>query len=224
MGTRCLTYFYEDDTIQPFLCMYRQFDGYPEGHGKELGEFLEKFQIVNGFGSDAKAGESANGMGCLAAQMVAHFKKEIGNHYLVAPELQQDSWQEFEYHVYSDRVEVKSCYNEGQIIFTGCYAALAKWAAEPARTEEGDYIVSKVVKPESLRDALKEGIVEVTFRKVSDNTTRTMRCTKQTSHIPTDMMPTGNKPNTDKTLFKVWDMDKQGWRSFREDRVEKWVV
>ena len=31
MGTRSLTYVYENEA--PIICMYRQFDGYPSGHG-----------------------------------------------------------------------------------------------------------------------------------------------------------------------------------------------
>ena len=32
--------------------MYRQFDGYPSGHGVELAQFLAGMVIVNGFQSD----------------------------------------------------------------------------------------------------------------------------------------------------------------------------
>jgi len=42
MGTRSLTYVY--DNKEPLVCMYRQFDGYPSGHGKELAEF-EKYCV-----------------------------------------------------------------------------------------------------------------------------------------------------------------------------------
>ena len=39
MGTRCLTYVYEGNS--PLVCLYRQFDGYPSGHGTELANFLK---------------------------------------------------------------------------------------------------------------------------------------------------------------------------------------
>lgn len=227
MGTRSLTYFYEDEKEKPFMCMYRQFDGYPEGHGKELGTFLAKFEIVNGFGMDDKAGSHANGMGCLAAQMVADFKKEIGNHYLVAPDLQQDSWQEYEYHVYPKMVEVRQCYNDGEVIFTGSYEALKKWAANPPRTEDGDYVVSKATPkaaPKDLKEALASNIVTVSFTKKSDGTVRTMKCTKNTDEIPADRLPTGNRTNTDKNLYKVWDVEKQDWRSFRQESILNWSI
>jgi hypothetical protein len=82
MGTRSLTRFFdENDDKKPFAVVYRQFDGYPDGHGLELAEFLAKRTVVNGFNTQT-AETHANGMGCLAAQMVKLFKEDIGNVYL----------------------------------------------------------------------------------------------------------------------------------------------
>ena len=94
MGTRSLTYVVENG--KRIVCMYRQYDGYPSGHGKELYEFLQPITIVNGLGGDSQ--NVANGAGCLAAQMVAHFKNGPGGIYLksVTP---GDCWQDYEYYV-----------------------------------------------------------------------------------------------------------------------------
>jgi hypothetical protein len=104
MGTRSLTFVYEDN--KKVMCMYRQFDGYPEGHGTELAQFLSSFDaVVNGL----RLGETrkvANGMGCLAAQLVANFKDGAGGFYLY-PTNTDDAGQEYEYHVYDNRVVVK---------------------------------------------------------------------------------------------------------------------
>jgi hypothetical protein len=40
MGTRCLTRFYDDEDGKELLSLYRQYDGYPSGHGSELKEIL----------------------------------------------------------------------------------------------------------------------------------------------------------------------------------------
>ena len=48
MGTRSLTFVY--DGKEPMINMYRQYDGYPQGHGKELADFLNSGTMVNGFG------------------------------------------------------------------------------------------------------------------------------------------------------------------------------
>ena len=82
MGTRSLTVFKSAwDDGKEIAVMYRQFDGYLNGHGKELAEFLKDIVIVNGItiGDERKL---ANGMGCLAAQVIAHFKNDVGNIYI----------------------------------------------------------------------------------------------------------------------------------------------
>ena len=80
MGTRCLTVFVDDDGISEIAVLYRQFDGYPDGHGLRLKEWAGDRYLVNGLiGND---NEVWNGMGCLAADCVAHFKKKTGGFYL----------------------------------------------------------------------------------------------------------------------------------------------
>jgi hypothetical protein len=103
--------------------MYRQFDGYPTGHGSELAHFLLPFKIVNGHNGDAKMGKVANGMGCLAAQLVANFKTDVGNIYLYSPRLKIDAMQEYEYHITENSVKVLlSGYGEPEeVIFEGSY-------------------------------------------------------------------------------------------------------
>ena len=131
MGTRSLTFVYTDhydgEKPKPIINMYRQFDGYPSGHGAELAEFLSSFEaVVNGipFGETRKV---ANGMGCLAAQMIANFKTSVGGFYIY-PVTSKDCGQEYEYHIYSDRITVKD-YN-GKAIFTGPWVQFAKFCTE----------------------------------------------------------------------------------------------
>lgn len=81
MGTRSTTTVF-DENNKPLICFYRQYDGYYEGHGAELVKFLSEIRIVNGFGVGTPA-KAANGMGCLAAQLIAHFKQGIGGIYVV---------------------------------------------------------------------------------------------------------------------------------------------
>jgi hypothetical protein len=81
MGTRSNTVVINGGV--KILNLYRQFDGYPSGHGAELAAFLAPLTMVNGYGPDAV--NQANGMGCLAAQLVAHFKKGVGSFYIDNP-------------------------------------------------------------------------------------------------------------------------------------------
>ncbi len=99
MSTRSLTHVHDDDG-QTILTLYKQHDGYPSGWGKDLAKFLTGFHIVNGLrcGLDAPK-KIANGMGCLAAQLVAAVKDEPGQFYIYRADA-SDCGEEYVYHVY----------------------------------------------------------------------------------------------------------------------------
>ncbi len=83
MGTRSVTKITDNQwpssgPAETLVAMYRQFDGYPEGHGLELARFLAPKVIVNGIPGGVSTKHLANGAGCLAAQVLAHFKAETG--------------------------------------------------------------------------------------------------------------------------------------------------
>jgi len=113
MGTRSLTFVYEGE--MPIINMYRQYDGYPTGHGQELADFLLSGELVNGYSE--KQSVQFNGMGCLAAQMIANFKNSVGGFYIHSID-STDCWQEYEYHVYEDKVVLK---NPTEVIFSGTW-------------------------------------------------------------------------------------------------------
>jgi hypothetical protein len=82
MGTRSIVKFYSEyDQDEPIMCAYQQFDGYIDGVGYSLANFLNRKTIINGI-CDQTMENYANGMGCLAAQYVAENKTRIGNFYL----------------------------------------------------------------------------------------------------------------------------------------------
>ena len=105
-----------------YVNMYRHFDGYPSGHGVDLAEFLKDFKIINGIGGDAELGTHANGEGCLAAQMVTHFKDRVGYIYL-HPTTNEGGWEDYIYTIYPKSGEpcYISIYNvyEEKCIFVG---------------------------------------------------------------------------------------------------------
>jgi hypothetical protein len=103
MGTRSLTFVY-DDLGNKIINMYRQMDGYPSGHGQELAEFLAPIKLVNGIGLDRPA-HTANGMPCLAAQIVANFKTRVGEYYLYPIDM-TSCGQDYNYHIYTDKVVI----------------------------------------------------------------------------------------------------------------------
>lgn len=137
MGTRSLTYFIDPNHAgEPAACMYRQMDGYPSGHGRELAEFLAPITVVNGYGSSDAAGTHANGVGCLAAQVVAHFKNDqgIGGIYL-KPTTCTAQWEDYVYKVFANeeaqiRVEVYSVHGPGtdhELLFSSSPTEMLAW-------------------------------------------------------------------------------------------------
>mgnify|MGYP003130364929 FL=1 len=90
-----------------YVNMYRHLDGYPEGHGLELAEFLKDVEIVNGVPLVNKTRYMANGSGCLAAQMVKHFKDGVGDIYL-HPNDEDGGWEDYIYTIYPK--ENEPCY------------------------------------------------------------------------------------------------------------------
>jgi len=125
MGTRSLTYVYEGET--PIICMYRQYDGYLSGHGQELANFLNELTISEGISGKSDLFTYANGMGDLAAQMIVWFKKTPGGFYIYPVEMNQDCWQDYEYHVYEKHVVVK---NPTEVIFDGYWSDFLSFTTE----------------------------------------------------------------------------------------------
>lgn len=70
MSTRSLTVVINDG--EEILAMYKHSDGYPKAHGAELKKILKGCVITNGISGSEK--RSANGMGCLAGQIVGYFQ------------------------------------------------------------------------------------------------------------------------------------------------------
>lgn len=101
MGTRSMTVIAENADTNSIVAMYRQYDGYLDGHGQELAEFLIGKRLVNGFGPGDDGSNAFNGMGCMAARVISHFKgDQIGGFYLENP--RQPSSQEYNYRVWEE--------------------------------------------------------------------------------------------------------------------------
>lgn len=137
MSTRSNTLVIETDgnEEQILVNMYRQMDGYPSGHGKELAEFLIKIRMVNGIGTSNPNNVIANGTGCLAAQIVAHFKDGAGGIYLSTP-TRSACDNDYTYIVRADtfkpgpiQVEIRD-YNQRRI-FVGDVKAFLEFCNQP---------------------------------------------------------------------------------------------
>lgn len=96
MGTRSLTVFVDGES--EISVLYRQYDGYPKGHGKALAEFLAGARMVNGISGNGRA---FNGMSDLAVRVITHLKgdaEDAGQFYL-HPGKTRDCGEEYVYYI-----------------------------------------------------------------------------------------------------------------------------
>ena len=143
MGTRSLTRIYDKNNYtgkyEQLINIYKQYDGYPSGWGKEIAAFLNGGKVVNGLGMDTKMGECFNGAADMAAQLLATFKTNPGNIYIYPPKA-KDCGQEYEYEIRVDGSKV-----ELKVIECGC-------AGQPNKTifkgAPAEFLNSKLVKGE----------------------------------------------------------------------------
>ena len=137
MGTRSLTVFNDEHDNKEICVFYRQCDGFPEGHGTDLLNFLKDMKIVNGINSENKKWKISNGMDCLAAQIVAHFKSGPGYFYINKADT-RDVGEEFIYTLYYKNkdlhIKVEDTYEnkdttqpDGHLLFDGIINEYEQW-------------------------------------------------------------------------------------------------
>ena len=81
------------------VSIYQQYDGYPESLGVTIANYLDNKTIVNGLGGDRDT--VFNGLGCLAASLIAELKEEAGNVYIDNPDCPH-GWLDYEYVVWGN--------------------------------------------------------------------------------------------------------------------------
>ena len=81
------------------ISIYNHYDGYPEGLGVILAEYFEDKKITNGLGD--RNAPIFNGLGCMAASIIAELKDEPGNVYIEDPN-NPHGWIDYEYVIWGD--------------------------------------------------------------------------------------------------------------------------
>ena len=92
MGTRALTVLREEDGTE-IAVLYQQYDG--DSHGQKLEDMVKGRPVVNGFNDLTQ--RPFNGGGCLAAQIVAHFKGDRTGGFYLMPAGTRDVGEEYVY-------------------------------------------------------------------------------------------------------------------------------
>lgn len=149
MGTRSITRITHNG--KPLLTFYRQFDGYPSGHGKDIAGFMDGITIVNGYTSSMKGGTHANGAGCFAAQLLSHLKfiggddglggiyvrtHDVGNQeytYTITLQTQGDGWDS------ADEIISVKCEGHGKNdSYEGDLAGFVEFCNKPSHSDDDE--------------------------------------------------------------------------------------
>ena len=110
---------FSEEPNQTIVDIYHHWDGYPEGLGVTLASYLDDKRIVNGIGSKDNEDLIFNGMGCLAASLVAELKDGPGNVYIESRD--QHGWIDYYYVIWGDTDKDVwiSIFDSGECIFVG---------------------------------------------------------------------------------------------------------
>ena len=100
MGTRSKTSFIEKigGKRRHLVSVYQQYDGYIEGVGYDIANYILSKEICNGIRLGRDTSKLANGFGCLIAQFIRDFKTDVGGLYIV----DEECTQEYNYNIIFD--------------------------------------------------------------------------------------------------------------------------
>ena len=76
---------------------------------------------------------------------------------------------------------------------------------------------------EEIKKALKESIVRITFEK-KDGTNRVMLATLRKEYVEPNLKPNAEHRKQNPDVCCVFDIEKDGFRSFRWDSLISWEV
>ena len=108
---------FSEEPNQTIVDIYHHWDGYPEGLGVTLADYLNGKKVTNGLGRDND--NLFNGMGCLAASLVAELKDGPGDVYIEPRE--SHGWIDYQYYIWGDTYKDIwiSIFDGGECIFVG---------------------------------------------------------------------------------------------------------
>ena len=108
---------FSEEPNKTIVDIYHHWDGYPEGLGVTLASYLDGKKITNGLGRDND--NLFNGMGCLAASLVAELKDGPGDVYIEPRE--SHGWIDYQYYIWGDTYKDIwiSIFSDDECIFVG---------------------------------------------------------------------------------------------------------
>jgi hypothetical protein len=114
---------FSEEPNKTIVDIYHHWDGYPEGLGVTLASYLDGKKITNGL-SDRNDYSIFNGIGCLAASLIAELKDGPGDVYIEPRE--SHGWIDYQYYIWGDTYKDIwiSIFSDGECIFVGKPQAL----------------------------------------------------------------------------------------------------
>jgi hypothetical protein len=101
MGTRSLTFVKEDG--KALVAIYRQYDGYISGQGRDLANILKGRRMVNGIPGAADSKTMFNGPGCMSAQIVRQLKGDEAGGIYIVPVTEDTGYVDYVYTINTNR-------------------------------------------------------------------------------------------------------------------------
>lgn len=109
MSTSCTVKFvkeYDNDNQIELVNVYHHFNGYINGVGYQLAQWLMNKKLINGINQHTDGPDFANGADCLAAQYIRDFKLGVGGLYICAIDNVEDYNYRVIVHDYSDQIDI----------------------------------------------------------------------------------------------------------------------
>ena len=97
---------------KPMMAVYKHWDGYPSGLGKQLESIISGGTLTNGLSGKPKMGEAFNGAGCLFASIIAILKQNPGDVYITSLESVGKSGEEYVYEIDVNDTKVELTHKE----------------------------------------------------------------------------------------------------------------
>tara|TARA_R100001126_G_C4839730_1_gene156257 strand:+ start:551 stop:964 length:414 start_codon:yes stop_codon:yes gene_type:complete len=109
---------FSEEPNKTIVDIYHHWDGYPEGLGVTLASYLDGKKVTNGL-SDRNDHSVFNGMGCLAASLVAELKDGPGDVYIEPRN--SHGWIDYQYYIWGDTYKDIwiSIFENDECIFVG---------------------------------------------------------------------------------------------------------
>lgn len=130
MGTSAAIRFkHEGDNNTILVNVYHHYDGYIEGVGHDLAEFLLSKKIVNGITCFDDMNTIANGFSCLIAQYISNVKKGPGEVYIYPQYFKGDYNYDVVYNGCKNEIYIKVTHYD-KVLFEGSPKELLEYKEE----------------------------------------------------------------------------------------------